>query len=396
MEIRRIREDERRLVKLLRKYAYGSWSDEEVKEEDLSDVVASETFGLFEEGRLVSTLALLPLQQSIRGVIKRMGGISGVATYPEHRRRGHVRRLIKAAFKDMREQGMPVSMLLPFKESFYAKFGYVKANLHMRVKAPLRTLNYVMERRVEGGWEFERMRAVEAKETFMSFVMEVAPSLQGIVLVPNMTDAEWKRRNKDYLAVFVKRNGRIEAAAIYKMKGFWGPESEISVREIYWKSIEARTKLLNFFARHVDQVAHIIVDSPYGARFQHWFTDLLTPFEIKAWMPWMVRVIDVKGAIEELPAGEEGSVTVEVFDSYCDWNNGTFTIRAEEGKLQTDRGKGSPSVKMTSEAISSLVYGTHTLEEIEYEGWIRISEPGAKRMLEKWFPPIPIYNFYQY
>ncbi len=43
-------------------------------------------------------------------------------------------------------------------------------------------------------------------------------------------------------------------------------------------------------------------------------------------------------------------------------------------------------------AISSLVYGTLPLEELEFQGEITISESWARHALERWFPPKPLYN----
>lgn len=42
-----------------------------------------------------------------------MGGIAGVASPPEHRRRGNVGKLLVECLRETREQGMPLSGLTP-------------------------------------------------------------------------------------------------------------------------------------------------------------------------------------------------------------------------------------------------------------------------------------------
>jgi predicted acetyltransferase len=53
-----------------------------------------------------------------------MGGIAGVATWPEYRRNGNVADLVKHALQQMKEDGCAISYLHPFKVSFYHKYGW--------------------------------------------------------------------------------------------------------------------------------------------------------------------------------------------------------------------------------------------------------------------------------
>ena len=82
-------------------------------------------------------------QQSVRGVLKGMGGISMVCTFPEARMKGYVRSIMQSAFLEMKETGLSVSMLEPFRETFYVRLGYVPAYEKFRLKAPLDGLHLV-------------------------------------------------------------------------------------------------------------------------------------------------------------------------------------------------------------------------------------------------------------
>lgn len=46
-----------------------------------------------------------------------------VGTYPEARYEGYIREMMKPAFADIKANGLVYSMMSPFRDSFYARFG---------------------------------------------------------------------------------------------------------------------------------------------------------------------------------------------------------------------------------------------------------------------------------
>ncbi|MFX1564168.1 MAG: enhanced intracellular survival protein Eis [Promethearchaeota archaeon] len=395
MEIRNVTEKEFHSAAWLHRYAFAGWSDEE-KEDWVTWLKSEQTFGLFDHGKLVSSVVVHDFQQSVRGILKKMGGIAAVASYPEARYKGYIRELMKAIFKDMHSKGFSVSMLGAFKRSFYAKFGYVTANSDPIIRTPAQNLRSAVEKSIDPDWQFERVRAVDAKEEFLSFMAEIAPSrYHGFVLHPTVTDAVWKLINKNAIVVLVKRKGKVEAAARYRIKyvmKYEEADQELVVYEMYWRNLEAHAKLLNFFARHSDQMTHFSFHLPIGVSFEKWIED--ADYEVRMWEKgdWMVRVIDVEKAIADLPVEDPGEITLEVNDPLCQWNNGTFNFKEKDGKILVGRSTGKPIGRLTIEGVTALVYGTHSLEEIEFKGWADIQDEEARYILQHWFPPLPIYN----
>lgn len=399
MEIRKITKQELATTEQLRQYAYGYWSDQELRPEDLEFMLPDETLGLFEKGQLQSSLSLLNLQQSIRGVLKGMGGISMVGTYPEARHRGYVKALMQAAFSEMQEKGLAVSMLEPFKESFYARLGYVPANGAFRLKAPLQSLRGPLGASLGRDWSFERLRGAQAKTAFLDFITEFGPShYHGFAIRPTMPEAEWSRRNKDVLIVFVKHQGRVEGVARYRIKGYMHFEQggSLEVIEMHWRTLEAQAALFSFFAQHKDQVPDIRMRLPLDTSFHYWFTDLPNFIELTTWNPWMVRVVDAEKALVGLPVAQPGRVTIKVADPLCKWNNGTFAIDSERRQLRVNRSQATPDATMTIEGLTALVYATHSVEALEYAGWLKTATPATSAKLSQWFPVLPLYNSLNY
>jgi len=78
----------------------------------------------------VASLQILPYQIKIGEKIYNAGYISGAMTHPEHRKKGYMAQLLKAAAKQMKKQGFIFSFLIPQEEwlfDFYVKYGYEKA-----------------------------------------------------------------------------------------------------------------------------------------------------------------------------------------------------------------------------------------------------------------------------
>jgi len=78
----------------------------------------------------VASMQILPYQIKIGEKTHNAGYISGAMTHPEHRKKGYMAQLLKAAAEQMKKQGFTFSFLIPQEEwlfDFYAKYGYEKA-----------------------------------------------------------------------------------------------------------------------------------------------------------------------------------------------------------------------------------------------------------------------------
>jgi len=76
------------------------------------------------DGQIVSSLVLYPFTAFVRGQRVAMTGVGSVAVSPEQRRRGIAEAFLKAMFREMRQEGRALSILYPFRGSFYRKLGY--------------------------------------------------------------------------------------------------------------------------------------------------------------------------------------------------------------------------------------------------------------------------------
>jgi predicted acetyltransferase len=122
-KIRTVKENEFRDFLHMGEFAFQY----ELSEEDVKNrrqmMSLENCWALLEDEQMASKLTIHPMEIWLAGKIMPMGGIAGVASWPEYRRKGHIKALMKQSLEVMREQGQYVSMLHPFSFSFYRKYG---------------------------------------------------------------------------------------------------------------------------------------------------------------------------------------------------------------------------------------------------------------------------------
>ncbi len=395
MDIRNIKESEFKELKKLSNYGFSKWKDEVEDEEKLDWFKNADNFGVFDGEKLVSALTLHHFDQIVRKDIKKMGGIGGVATYPEYRNKGLVSSLMKESFKKMKDNNQSVSMLFPFKESFYEKYQYVSTNNNMKIEVPIESFKHYRNFEADGEWETERKDSEQSKEDFLKLMKKVAiQKYHGTVLLDTKSEDIWHIYSKDQIFVFIKRNKKVVAGAKYTKKGYMDMSTpgELDVSNMFWIDLDSRNMLFKFFSKHIDQVEKIKIFTPYGVNFYSWLKDNKNIDADFMPFPWMVRIIEVKNALNDIKVTQEGSVTIKVKDEYCDWNNGNYLLESENGKMIADETDEKEDITLSIDALSALLYGAYRFTETEKLYSIDYHEKEKKELLKKWFPQEMIFN----
>ncbi|AFY73782.1 putative acetyltransferase [Synechococcus sp. PCC 7502] len=399
MQIRKIKDSEREEILLGDRYAYGNWQEQSVNPSSsdniLDTIIPNQTLGCFIQGKIVAALRIHRFQQSLRGVIKEMGGIGGVWTYPEYRNQGCVKELIHVAFRLMQAQGQGLSMLIPFRQSFYQKFGYVTANSNLEVRVPIASIISDFTDNFST-WEYERVSAPSVQTELLEFLKHTTLN-HGEVIPSYWQQAQWQDVTKDRQCVLVKQQGKILAVGIYRINSTI-IERKIYLDHYFYTDIESRIRLFSFFAKHRDQINDLYLDVPFGTNFQQWFGDVMSGYEITIKTPpYMVRVIDLVAAIHNLPVHDHGAINIQIDDSPQDWHSHVFSIEAVNYLLNVKPSSlVKPEFKFTIQGISALVYGTMSLAELEYRNWLEVVNHDKRSLLESWFPPLALYNTWKF
>ncbi|MEM7132945.1 MAG: GNAT family N-acetyltransferase [Chloroflexota bacterium] len=405
LEVRKIHLKEVEAYQRIGGYSYGVWSDE-IEEWTPEPDRLNRMLAVFADGKMTAHLVNNEFEQVVRGVWQPASGIGGVATLPEYRRQGHVRKLFDATFALMREMGQTVSALYPFNQSFYAKFGYVRTNAILSLQLECSALNHLLPLVNQAGeeWHYERIPAVQSGKLLQDFAYQLAQmpgrsEYHGFMRDPARKAEDWK----DEQIVFVREIGTtasppIVAAARYKLKGY-GDGTTI-IQEAHWNDASARDRLLAFVALHSAGMPNVQTHVSPSVNFHSWLSDSSKSYEVKmSHIPLMVRVMDVVQVLSGVQVTSVGSgqqFKFSVEDGSCPWVGGTFALTELGGVLAAQRieGKATHGIipTMTIEGITALVYGTLPVREIVYRGWIREANEEQTILLEGWFPAQPLFN----
>jgi predicted acetyltransferase len=281
-------------------------------------------------------------------VVYDMAGVASVASHPAARRRGFIRALLERLLREMRDRGCAVTALYPFRPSFYARFGYVGLPRRRTAELKPEGLGHLLNADLPG--TVERLPMAEGFDTFDAFVLRLLEQRHGLAVFDDVRKAEF-RHDRRWVAI-ARAGGEVVGAVSYRIKDFGG---DLVADDLLTTGPLGRALLLQFFARHVDQVARIVVTVGMDDAPELWGTDLTVTYGSRVSFPHspgpMARVLDLR-AIQGMPVGE-GGATVRVVD---DLIGGTYRLSGEGGRLTVTTGKQAAST-LTPAGLSGLVYG---------------------------------------
>ncbi|NUN64081.1 GNAT family N-acetyltransferase [Pseudanabaena biceps] len=407
MKIRKIDKNERLEILKGDLYAYSRWTNQDLPRSHLTAINPDEVLVAEIDGKIAAALQCFSFQQSVRGSLKAMGGIGGVWTYPEYRNQGCVKALMKSAFLEMRMQGISVSMLTPFKESFYESLGYAIANSTNEINIPIASLSQYLKTPKSYNLTCDRLAATEAKDILSNFLYEnlrsqsLQPHSHGLVIT-DFNYEQWWHLHRQKLCVVIKRNHQPVAMAIYAIDSSGNlpmSDRQIEISSIFWTDLESRDRLFSFFASHRDQIHSLKMPLPLDTNVHTWLSNA-GKLQASLSDPWMVRIVDIVQAMHGLP------ITCEPFifalsDPHCNWNDGIFRVDGDRGSLMVKRYNGdNPNLainfRATIAGISALIYGTHRLDELVHKQWISDLNATTYKFLENSFTPCVIYNPFKF
>lgn len=332
----------------------------------------------------IGTATSIPMTQNVRGKIFPMSGVANIFTDPAYRRRHITTKMMKMMLNNDLKVGNHVSTLYPFKESFYAKFGYITlpqariATLKLQKLSPLLTEKSPLK--------FEKIDYLKNWDKFYNFLVEYQHQTHGMGLKPSKSRKSNIEIQPSHLVFVYDENDKIISSLLYTTTGF---EGEMRISSFLYLNSKGKYDLLRYLATHIDQFMTAKFPlAPYEYP-ENWLTDLKIQIANRQWIPAaMARIVNVMG-LNNLSVGS-GSCTIKVLDTICEWNTGVFTLTSNGGKLEIM--KNDLDIKLdcviTITGLTALVYGFYDLEDFIFKKWISDVSYGCFDKLEALFPKI--------
>ncbi len=301
-----------------------------VKERPIGDLR-----GWFAGGRLVSQLVLNPFQcHTGRGTTIAVGGLGGVATPVEHRRQRYVAELLRATCGEMRERGMSVSLLNPFKASFYGQFGWASSLEACTYRGPTASLTPLHRQRA-GQWE-------QVDEAAIPELDRIYTAALGSRFGPVVrSESYWRSTKFDASSsvpvayLWRDADGAARSYAILSLHSR-GDANEVVVREAVALDPLARTQIFALLGNHDAQVRDLVLPTPPDAPINALLPD---PLRRELKIHYMARLIDIPAALNALasPPSGAGRITIAITDDWLPDQAGTYALEYDAGAVACQR-----------------------------------------------------------
>ncbi|PEF28689.1 GNAT family N-acetyltransferase [Bacillus thuringiensis] len=360
MNVIQLKEDKFREALRLSEYAFQYKVDEERLQQQLTKMKEShEIYGIMEGEDLAAKLHLIPFHIYIGKEKFKMGGVAGVATYPEYRRSGYVKELLQYSLQTMKKDGYTVSMLHPFAVSFYRKYGWeLCANL---VTCHMTKSDLVMKKQVNG--TVKRFNKEKHPEEVEKLYEVFAERFSGMLVREKNW---WLQAVYDdlTLAIYYDENKRAAGYMLYKIENY-----KMTVEEFVPLRNEARNGLWNFICQHDSMIKELEMTVSENEPLLYSLQEPRVKTEIKPY--FMGRIVDVEQFLKQYELSwnnVQQEVILHITDAFAPWNNVSVRLANHEITIMKEEtiDKG---IKLDINALSTIMFGYKRpleLNELEF------------------------------
>jgi predicted acetyltransferase len=394
LNLRWVGDDERERVAETRMLCYAPARSElpQYVERIKTDVrVKAGDFLLAEEGgQSVGTATSIPLTMWVRGGPVTCQGVAHVGTIKTHRRKaasgkGVATIVMNETLRAARERGFVVSALMPFRGSFYERFGYGFVERRKEWTLPMAVLP-------KGEFGDVRFYQPDDLDELVRFKQRVTERGHGDI---ERSRGLWEK----YLQAAEDGHVIVECGAGGPMRSFMaiehkhdpaGPDMVLAWETIY-EDVGALRRQLHFLASLRDQYSAAKLTLPADLRLNLLLTETQmthrgnrnhpTP-EARPFNRMQVRVLDHARLLDamKLPGDVEGRVVVMIREVEA---TGTkLVIDIADGRATAKPTDASPQVELPDRVWAPVVFGELRASEAHRLGLVTTTDERALRVLD--------------
>ncbi|MFW6000710.1 MAG: GNAT family N-acetyltransferase, partial [Halorubrum sp.] len=349
--------------------------DPEAEDDDREHLAAYR--GLFDGDEPVAVCGHHDFSLRIRGRDRDAAGLSAVASPPEHRRQGHVERLLRESLVEYRGDGVRFSVLWPFEYAFYRRYGWATVSRYRWVKAPPEQLAFAADGSEGGGADADeagRFRRLDADD-YDAAADLLAATADRYDFTMARTEAWWRERSlrgwkTDPFVYGFERGGDLRALLSYAFEERDdGDGTAMVVSDAAVAEPAAWNAVFRFCRDHDSQVERVRLRLPVDVSVLDRVDDPRAVTEEVRTGP-MFRLVDVPAAFAELsPDPEvEAAFALGVDDPLVDWHDRPIRVVAADGVVEAERvdADGVDEVDVTAGigALSQLYAGYRGVDDL--------------------------------
>ena len=360
LKMRRLTTDDTAQYNALLRYAFQvtdselaaiGWDQKDMEKSKKPVLKKTESFGFFDGDKLASQISIYPMQVNIYGRMYKMGGVTGVATYPEYSQHGLMSRLIKEALQNMRENHQSISMLYPYFIPYYRKKGWEIVTDIMTYT--IKDTQLPKRRRTEGMVERVPIDSEDIRIVHDQFTAKRHGALK-------RNDLEWEeywRWEADDVLVAVYYNLKEEPTGYLV---YYISNDVFRIKEFVYINEEAYHGLWNYISAHFSMIDKVVGNNYTNEPMAFLLEDSEIQEEIKPYM--MARIVDFEAFIRKFPfdiISMYDDLHFIIEDPVMECNNGDFTLRWDaKGETIVERGgTRGRTVRCNIQTLTTMFFG---------------------------------------
>ncbi|EEV32287.1 GNAT family N-acetyltransferase [Enterococcus gallinarum] len=306
----------------------------------------SKVFGWFNGDQLVSQIAVYPCEVNIHGTLYKMGGVTGVGTYPEYAGHGLMKDLIKLALETMRADQQWISYLYPYNVPYYRRKGWEMMSDKLTFKIRDTQLPKTVE--VPGIVERKEVDDPDVFTVYNQFSRENHGALQRTAF---HWEEYWRYENEESrtAAVYYNKSGHPTGVLFY-----WVAEEVFHVKEMFYLNQEARNGLWNFISAHFSMVYWVKGDIYKNEPLAFLLEDSQIKETIEPY--YMARIVDVTEFLKKFPfKAFDQPFHFVVSDPVAEWNNGIFGLNDAKGEVIVSNDPIGKAVQLDIQTLTCVL-----------------------------------------
>ena len=285
----------------------------------------SKVYGWFHKDQLISQIAIYPCEVNIHGTPYKMGGVTGVGTYPEYAGHGLMQGLIRLALTNMREDGQWISYLYPYNIPYYRRKGWEI----MSDKLSFKIRDTQLPKQVEVGGVVER-KQVDDPDVYLVYDQFSLMNHGALTRSSFHWEEYWRYENEEERTAAVYYNAQGEPRGVLF---YWVAEEIFHIKEMFYLDQEARNGLWNFISAHFSMIYWVKGDIYKNEPLAFLLEDSQIKETIEPY--YMARIVDVEQFLRQFPfSAFSEPFHFEVTDPVAEWNNGIFSLSWSEAVQQ--------------------------------------------------------------
>lgn len=317
-----------------------------------------------DEGDMMSAFCVSDFTIQFDGHHCKMGGVGGVSTLPQYRRRGGIRGCFEKALPDMYQTGYDFSYLYPFSTEYYRKFGYECCVQKLLVTVDLGLLKVPQ---LDGYFRLaEKNNPMREEIRYLDYQWECRYNMMVIHgdEAYNFTEKFDPAVDQEFTYVYYDAQGTPKAYTTF-VKTDHRDGRNLVCTWLFFADAEGFQGLMSLFKSLAADHRYVKFILPADTAMQYLMPEWsLGSAQFALQAAGMVRVINVKSVLEKAKYQGTGSVVLEIRDNQIPENNGRLAVSFQDGEAAAVTvTQDEPDAVLDVPAFSALIAGVSAFED---------------------------------